>query len=167
MNIIPFEDDDVVQKHDSGTDTCAHIHYMQATVEMPYQIHMSSDPFEDITQVSIDTKGDHKTLGLIFKINEGMGHRPQLQECLKSTPAAKIPKWKSNYCGAFPTDIDGHSFVTEHDFIKEVQTAQEQCKQIIMCKLSIINRIAIHLQQGVPILYNDQLNIIATHIAEI
>ena len=69
--------------------------------------------------------------------------------------------------GAFPTDIDGHPIVTEHDVIKAVQTAREQYKQSIMCKFSIINRIAIYPQQGVPILYKDQLNIIATHIAEI
>ena len=74
-----------------------------------------------------------------------MGHRPQLRECLKSTPAAKIPKWRSMLRGAFPTDINGHPIVTEHDIIKAVQTAREQCKQSITCKFSIINRIAMYV----------------------
>ena len=38
VNMILFEDDDIVHNHNNETDTCAHIHYIQETVEMPYQI---------------------------------------------------------------------------------------------------------------------------------
>jgi hypothetical protein len=34
------------------------------TNDMPYDIHMSQDPFDNIQQIKIPVKGDHLTLGM-------------------------------------------------------------------------------------------------------
>ena len=138
---------------------------MTTTVEIPYQIYMSSDPFEDFIEVLIDTKDHHPSMGLVFTTNTSMGYRSQLQECLKSTPAARIPKWRSTLRGSFPTEIYAQKIATLQDVDKAVCKAREDTKINIVCKFSIIDKIVMRPQQGAPILYNDQLNIVATHIA--
>ena len=65
---------------------------MHTDIEPSYQIYMSTNPFEDIINIKIGPRGDHKTLSLKFTNNENIGIRPQLQECTKSTPAPRIPK---------------------------------------------------------------------------
>ena len=94
-----------------------------------------------------------------------MGHRPKLQECLKLSPAAHLPKWRSTLRGSFTTEIDGHKVVTLQDVDKAVRTAREATKLNIVCNFSIIDKIAMYPQQGVPILYNNQLDIVATYTA--
>ena len=63
--------------------------------------------------------------------------------------------------------MDGHKIITLQDFNKVVHTVREANKLSIVFKKSIIDKIVIHLQQDVLILYNDQLDIVATYIAEI
>ena len=75
-----------------------------------------------------------------------MGHRPKLQECLKLSPAAHLPKWRSTLRGFFLTEIDGHKIVKLQDVDKAVRTAREATKLNNLCTFSIINKIAIHPQ---------------------
>ena len=144
-----------------------HIRNMHTDVNTPLQIYMSNDPFEDVIAVEISTHGDHKTLGMVISNNTSMGNRPQLTECAKSTPAARIPKWRSMLRNAFPTEVDGKHITTTEDVIDAVRIARQQDKASISVNFSIISKIAMHPQEGIPVLYHDQMNVIATHVAEI
>lgn len=88
-DVIPFDEDEVDSQFD---DIPAHIHHMHVNNDLPYQIHTSSDPFENTIKIEISTRGNHKTFGLITTINKVMGHRPQFIECRPSKPATRIPK---------------------------------------------------------------------------
>ena len=122
VNIIPFDTDDIHNISDEDEDDItAQIQKMTTTVEMPFPIYMSSDPFEDAIEVSINTKGHHPSMGLILTTNTSMGHRPQLKECLKSTPADQIPKWRSTLRGSFPTETDAQKIITLQDVDKAVR----------------------------------------------
>ena len=96
-----------------------------------------------------------------------MGNRPHLHACLNSTPAARIPKWRSMLRNSFPTEIGTRNIATEQDLVDAVQHARTNKLESVQCQFSIIDKISIHPQLGVPILYHDQLNIVAQHVAEI
>ena len=93
INIITFDVNNIHNVSDEADeDTIAQVHNIKTTVELPYQIYISSNSFEDAIEVSINTKGYYPSMGIILTTNTSMGHRPQLQECVKSTPAARILK---------------------------------------------------------------------------
>ena len=184
IDIVPYDDDEILpnsnethickSQNDTGVNAADKdnpiiplINNMHTDVETPYQIYLSTNPFENVIEVEITTKGDHSTLGLILQTNDTMGNRPQLQACLPSTPAARIPKWRSLLRNSFPTTIDGKRITTEHDVVEAVHQAHSKNKPTITCSFSIIDEVAMHPQQGVPIIYHDQMNIIATHLADI
>ena len=48
-----------------------------------------------------------------------------------------------------------------------IKKAKDNKETYINCQFTTIRKIAIHPQDGLPIIYNDQLNIIAQHINEI
>lgn len=48
-------------KHTGEPDT---INETNETNDMPYDIHMSQDPFDNIQQIEITVEGDHLTLGM-------------------------------------------------------------------------------------------------------
>ena len=140
---------------------------MHATNTLPYQIYMSSDPMEDTVEIEIGLGGTHNTVGLITTMNKEMGNRTQLLDCLKSTPAARIPRWRSTLRNSFPISINGTKVKSTDDIIKLVKEARSSDQTSIICKFAIISKIAMHPQMGIPILYHDQLNVVAKHIADI
>ena len=70
--------------------------------------------------IDVGTHGNHPTLGLMLLQNATMNNRPQLQECAKSTPAARIPKWRSTLRRSFPITINGKRITSEQDVVPEV-----------------------------------------------
>ena len=54
----------------------------------------------------MNIKGTHETMGLILQTNGDFGNGLQLKECKRSTPAAKIPKWKSTLRESFLIKIN-------------------------------------------------------------
>ena len=145
INIIPFDVNNIHNVSDEADeDTIAQVHNIKTTVELPYQIYISSNSFEDAIEVSINTKGYYPSMGIILTTNTSMGHRPQLQECVKSTPAARILKWRSTLHGSFPTKIDGHKIVTLQDVDEAVRKARKATKISIVYKIFIIDKITMH-----------------------
>jgi dUTP pyrophosphatase len=67
---------------------------LATTDQLPYNIYMSQDPFDNILEITIPIKGDHPTLGMIL---QHCPHQQQLQlyDMLPSTPGSRIPKWRS------------------------------------------------------------------------
>ena len=61
---------------------------------MPYNMYLTTNPFDQVIQQNIDIWGAHDPLGLHLIKCTDQGH-PQLLECIKSQPAACLPKWKS------------------------------------------------------------------------
>ena len=76
IDVIPFDDDEL--DIDTTKIIDEKISHMQATNELPYQIYMSSNKFEDTIEIEIDTRDTHATLDLITTINQDIGHRLQL-----------------------------------------------------------------------------------------
>ena len=164
--VIPYSDDEM-EEPDSSPTASPKIHNMTTTVEPPYQICLSSDPFDNLISIDMKTNGQHPTLGLDLKIHQEFGNRVQLKQCLHSTPAAKIPKWRSHLRNSFLHSIEGITCTTIDQVKSEIKKVRRKGKDTILCTFGTIQKIALHPQQGIPLLYHDQMNIIASHLAEL
>ena len=89
MNVIPFNNGYIDNYTDEITNDMATIGNMTATVDIPYQIYLLFGLFDDFIASNINSTGDHESLSLVCQTNTSMSHRPQLQECLKSTPTVR------------------------------------------------------------------------------
>ena len=135
--------------------------------EPPYNITLSSDPFDDVLEIGISTHGVHPTLGLELHSNDEIGERLQLENCAKSTPAARIPRWRSTLRHSFPIAIVTTAVHTVQDIKNAVKSARINNESTINCKFGVMKKVAMHPQTGVPIIFHDQLNVISQHLATI
>ena len=157
---IPYNDDEI-----DHIDT-PQIRMLTTDIEPPYQIDLCHDPFDTNMEITIATKGTHPTLGLHLITNKDIGNRLQLTECIKSTPAARISKWRSTLRGAFLQKVNNipvHTITDVKHIVKEARASQIDD---IPCTFATIQRVAMHPQHGTPLIYHDQLNVIAKHITE-
>jgi hypothetical protein len=60
----------------------------------PYNIWLSTDPFQHCLTITIDVKGHHPTLGLVLGTSHHQGCM-QLIDILKGTAASRLPRWRS------------------------------------------------------------------------
>ena len=84
---------------------------LNVSIEMPYDINLSLDPFDNYTHRVIQIKGSHPLLGLQLKICK-LRNIPQIVECLKGTPAIRIPRWRSEIKNAYIIAVDNQSVQT-------------------------------------------------------
>ena len=67
----------------------------------------------------------------------------------------------------FLVTIDGVKNSHIDDIVRIILEARENEKTTISCKISIMNNLSLHPQLGVPIMYHDQLNLVATHLFDV
>ena len=127
---------------------------------------LSSDPIDNIINIEVSTKGKHATLGLVLKNNPDIGGRLQVLDCTPSTPAAKIPKWRSTIRQSFLHAIDGKNVYTQQE-VEDIVNKVRKGGKTINLQFATMTKQAMHPQEGIPLIYHDQMNIIATHLAEI
>ena len=159
-HMIEYNSDEI------GTSYNSSIRNLTTAIEQPYQLEMSADPYDNVIQIILPPKGNHVTLGLHLQQNKEFGNRIQLKSCEKSTPSARIPRWRSTLRNAFLTKINDMEIQSIAQ-VKEIIAKARSFKENIKIHFATIDKIAMHPQKGIPLIYHDQLNIIAKHIAEI
>ena len=164
-NIIPCSDDEI-ELSTSPVEVKGFVRNMDTDIQPPYNIYLTSDPFDDTIDVTIATFGNHDSLGFIFNKKSKFGDRFQLQDCQSSTPAARIHRWRSTLRNSFLVAIDSVNILHMNDIVRIVLEARKNEKTTVSCKFSIMDTLSLHPQLGVPIMHHDQLNIIATHLSD-
>ena len=81
---------------------------LNVSIEIPYNINLSLDPFDNYTQRTIQIKGNHSLLGLKLQICK-VRNIPHIVECLKGTPAIRIPRWRSEMRTSYIIAINNQS----------------------------------------------------------
>ena len=141
---------------------------LQLFFDMPYDINLSSSPFDNHTSRTVDTWGTHETLGLILTMCPEHG-LPKLKDIQKSTPAARIKKWKSQLRGSYVTSINGthvDSIAGIKDEIRKHRDGPDASDEILI-GFDTIEKQAMQPQMGIPQVYQDQMNMIGKHLWEI
>ena len=91
----------------------------------------------------------------------------QLIGCIKSTPLARIRRWRSTLRHSFPLSINDVPIDTVQYIKNLINTAHQNRESSVKFKFGIMDKTAMHPQTRVPIIFNDQLNIIAQYLSDI
>ena len=143
------------------TDMCTQITAQEGI--KPYHIWLSPDPFDKRLNIAIDVRRDHPTLGLITTMCQ-FRNRVQLVNMEKSTPGARIPKWRSTLRHAYIIGVDGALISNAADLQQAIHKAR-QTKQIkLHVTFATEQRHGIHSVDGNLSMYFDQMNACAKHI---
>jgi len=135
--------------------------------DMPYNIYLSTDPFDDVIPIAIRDFGSHATMGMVLD-NCPIRNRPKLLDILHSNPASRIKRWRSTIKNSYITQIEEHLIETIDDVIHAIQACRQQALAEITVAFAVdIKPSGIHPTEGIPMLFSDQLNIIAKYVSEI
>ena len=140
---------------------------LQLYFDMPYDIEFSDDPFDNLTSRTMQTWGTDETLGMTLT-QCPLINQPMLKDIRKSTPSAKIKKWKSQLRGAYVTAINDQPVATVQDIKDKIADHRKtKSDQEILVQYSTVEKQSMQPQMGIPQVYMDQMNIIGQHLWEI
>ena len=133
---------------------------------------LSNNPYGPSLTVTTRIRGNHETLG--FELDDQtMSNRLILLNCKKGTPAARVPKWRSQLRGAMLVAVNQKKVQTMEEVVRTLDelrvkvASQKASQQVVDLTFVTLEKVSIHPQKGVPQLYFDQLNIIARHNLEL
>ena len=139
---------------------------LQVSLDLPYDLSMSSDPYNNHTHRVISLASRSPTLGM--KIEQcTIRNLPILKSCSPGTPSAKIPDWRTDLKNAYITQINDTPVKTRKDIMEVILACKLAKLQDVSVKFSTMDKQNLHPQHGVPQIYHDQLAIIAQHIFDI
>ena len=145
------------------TDAFSDLHL---AFDMPYNIDFSENPFEFFYNREINISGEHPSLGLILEQCENLA-LPRLKTCLKSTPAAKLPRWRSELKQSYMLSVNGSAVSTCAQVIAAISAARTRKETTILVTFGSFKEISHNSQLGIPQLFHDQMNVIAKHLWEL
>ena len=126
---------------------------------------LSNDPFGPTLTMEIDVKGSHSTLGLQLDDNNMIG-RLYLRHCEKSTPSARMPKWRTNLRNSSLIRINNQPVKSINEVKRLIAQARTDNIPKLQFTFATDERVSIHPEHGVPQLYFDQLNTLAAYLQE-
>ena len=147
-HIIPFEDNDIA----SPT--------ISSTVAPPIEFSLTSNPHGPSFELDLRIKGTDPTLGLEL-IQDKDTERILLKSCRPSTPAARIPRWRSTLRNSILVEINGTIIDTLTAATQAISQARAQNKSSISIILIPPEHINLRPDNHVPQIHFDQLNVMA------
>ena len=139
---------------------------------------LSTNPYDDEIDIRIPAstkkkRTNHPTMGLILEVCPTRG-MPILTTIQPSTAAAKINKWRSTIRNGYVlgvNDIRIPNSLTDPnkrlEFVNDLLTKASQHDEEIILQMGLINKLSLHPSEGVPMIYQDQLQIIGRHLHEL
>jgi dUTP pyrophosphatase len=138
-----------------------------AIPDLPCNIILSTDPFDDIIPILIKDFGSHATMGMVFQ-QCPYRNGPQLRDILPSQPASRIKKWRSTIKWGYCVQIEEHEIKTVEDIIKAIAECRAQGLNHIQVEFATEQTPSgIHPTEGIPMLFSDQLNVINRQVQEV
>ena len=87
--------------------------------------------------------------------------------CEKSTPAARLQRWRSELNGGYIRSVNDTPTTTVDDVKKEVARSRARGDTSLTIHFALIDRKAFNSQTGHPHMFYDQLNVIGRHLFDI
>jgi len=139
---------------------------LNVAFDLPYNLDLSSQPFDAFHHRHVPLRGDHPTAGLKLAMCDVYGQL-KLVSCLPSTPAARIKKWKSELRNGYLTEINGISVASLSDAHNIIAKARQAGEPTVKCTFAVFAKSGLHSPTGNAQLYLDQMNVIAKHLWDI
>jgi hypothetical protein len=128
-------------------------------------IDISHNPFNDIQKVEMEIRGNHDTRGLILENCDQRQSTVIIKTCKPGTPATKIRNWRKRLKNSHLISIDGVA-------VENVTQAQHILQQAplhttVTLEIGLSEKLPMHDDHSIPMMYFDQLNTVATHLEHI
>jgi len=135
--------------------------------DMPYNIYLSDDPFDDYISITVQDFGSHDTLGMVLQQCPHR-QRPQLLDILPSHPMSRVKHWRRNIKRGYCMQIEEYVIYT----VDDVKSAIAKCRQKILDQICLQFSIdsepgGIHPTEGTPMMFYDQLSVVAAHVHDV
>ena len=130
-------------------------------------VELSCDPFMDSENITIQVRGQHPTQGLMLRDSALWDERVQIEGCHLGTASRRVPKWIQRLKGGLLITVNGINITSTKQATQLISKAVNNKEENIYIRVSPEERAAIHHDEGVPMLYFDQLVTIAEHLHDI
>ena len=139
---------------------------------------LSENPYDNEVDIRIPAatkrkRTNHPTMGLVLDICPTRG-MPILSTIQPSTAAAKITRWRSTIRNGYILGINNIRIpeaIREPkerlEFVTDLLTKASQHDEEITIQMGLIDKLNLHPSEGVPIIYQDQLQTIGRHLHEL
>jgi deoxyuridine 5'-triphosphate nucleotidohydrolase len=136
-------------------------------VDMPYNIFLSQDPFDDVITVTVKDFGTHSTMGMILQ-QCSQRNKPRLVDIQPSQPCSRIKKWRSTIKNGYITQIEEYPISSIDDVKAAISASRTKPLEYIHIEVALdIKPTGIHPVEGIPQLFSDQLSVIQQHLQSI
>jgi deoxyuridine 5'-triphosphate nucleotidohydrolase len=128
-------------------------------------VDLSSDPFVDTQTITFVSRGRHRTKGFILKDSTDLDNTVIIDTCRPGTAATKILNWRKRLKGSTLLKINDVP-ITSCQQAEEILNKQENMTDVNIT-IGLQEKTPMHDDNGIPIMYFDQLANIATHLQQI
>ena len=135
------------------------------TIHPVYNVCLSDDPYVDKINIDINNKGHHPTLGLQLQNSTEWNDTVNIIDCTRATPAVRIHRWRTRVKGNTLLQVNGIQVNTVEDVKNIIQ--QYTSNKTHTLTIGLREKVSMHDDDGVPMLYFDQLAMIAKHLNNI
>ena len=129
-------------------------------VHKPEDFCLSTNPFGPSTTVSLLSKGNHATLGLNL-VTHLENKRITLKSCAPSTPAVRIPRWRSTLRDALLIALGGIPVEHIKDVHNTVSSGIKSTSKTLEFTFVPTEHVNIRPDDNVPQIHFDQMNVMA------
>ena len=138
---------------------------LQSDTSNPFNIDFSSDPFNDIQHITFTTRGRHPTQGMTLVNSDEWMNQVIITTCKSGTATAKIPNWIKRLKNSVLLKINGTE-ITSTDVATKILSSIPP-KSEVTITVGTQEKLPMHDDNGIPIIYFDQLLAISEHLNHI
>ena len=136
---------------------------LNLSLSLPFDIDLTNSPFDSFTDRKIRIAGTDDLLGFDMADCSKFGY-PKLLHCRKSTPSARILRWKSELRNNFITHLNRIPVATVNDIREHIAKARSANEEEITVTFALLQPTSTHAETGLPQLFYDQMNVIGQHL---
>ena len=129
-----------------------------------YNVIMSTDPFHNTEDIQLTVRGTNKTLGLELVQSPHWDDRVIIKGCKIGTPARNVKDWIKRLKGATLLKINDIPITSTTQALQLIEKSINFKQKSITLTTSNETKQALHRDEGIPMLYYDQLVMISDHL---
>lgn len=133
----------------------------------PCNIELSSDPFDDAENIELDIRGNHPTLGLLIEESQHWDNKVFIYGAAPSTPPRRIKNWTNRIKNTFLHKINNIIIKSPTQAREIIKTIRDKGNTTLTITVSVDDKRPIQHEDGIPLLYYDQLSHIANLLHDI
>ena len=133
--------------------------------ESHHLVNLSANPFNDEQEIYMTSLGKHPTQGLVLQECPEWKDRIIITSCKAGTAGAKINNWVKRLKNNVLLKIDDSTI----NSIKEAEAilANKPRGTTVKLTIGLLEKLPMHRDNGIPMLYFDQLHAISQHLNQI